>query len=301
MFENEMQTRCAICGTGVLLGGVLVLAHLPLILLIIPIAILFLGLVADPMETHAAWYGMLNTIGIFDLSALTDEERENYAEKKHYFWFGEVATAAVLAGIIAFPLGLWLARQADPAVAFTGAALLFLILFVFLPKIVRHGMREDTDAAIDAFGKNEHVRKVFWAAFVAVAGLVLARIVDPATALEIGTGDNRLNPFFYLRTGNVKVLVVGPGGKTSGTRAPASLTFPSSPVQPPALPHGDSPHPRAYRGNHMAMAVHHGLPPRFAHIEPDVVAVRLFPVSLLKFLSRAGPRWLWGGAPTSVL
>src|SRR5208283_1276204 len=51
MFENEVQTRCAICGTGLLLGGVLVLAHLPLILLIIPVGILFFGLVADPEET----------------------------------------------------------------------------------------------------------------------------------------------------------------------------------------------------------------------------------------------------------
>jgi hypothetical protein len=29
MFENEMQTRAASCGTGILPGLVLVLAHLP--------------------------------------------------------------------------------------------------------------------------------------------------------------------------------------------------------------------------------------------------------------------------------
>ena len=75
MFENEMQTRCAICGTGILLGLVLVLAQLPLLLLIVPVAILFLGIVADPDEMHAIWYGMLNTLGIFDLSVLTDSER----------------------------------------------------------------------------------------------------------------------------------------------------------------------------------------------------------------------------------
>ena len=301
MFENEVQTRCAICGTGILLGGVLVLAHLPLILLIIPVAILFLGLVADPEETHAVWYGMLNTLGIFDLSALTDAERVNYAEKRHYFWFGEVAMAAVLAGIIAFPLGLWLARQADPAVAFTGAALLFLILFVFLPKIVR---RWDAGGHGCRHRRVREKRACPEGLLGGVRGGGGARARPdrrPGDGTGDRTGDSRLNPFFYLRTGNVKVLVVGPGGKTSGTRAPMSLTSPSSPVQPPALPHGDSPHPRAYRGDHMAMAVHHGLPPRFAHIEPDVVAVRLFPVSLLKFLSRAGPRWLWGGAPTSVL
>jgi hypothetical protein len=54
----------------------------------------------------------------------------------------------------------------------------------------------------DAFGhgcghrsvrKNEHVKKVFWTVFVAMAGLVLARVVDPATAQQVvgiitGTG-----------------------------------------------------------------------------------------------------------------
>ena len=82
MFENEMQTRYAICGTGILLGLVLVLAQLPLLLLIVPVAILFLGIVADPDEMHAIWYGMLNTLGIFDLSVLTDAERLNYAEDR---------------------------------------------------------------------------------------------------------------------------------------------------------------------------------------------------------------------------
>jgi hypothetical protein len=90
MFENELQTRCAICGTGVLLGFVFVLAHLPIILLTLPVTVLFLGIVADPEETHAVWYGMLSTIGIFDVSTLTDEESGNYLQRKHYFWFGEV-------------------------------------------------------------------------------------------------------------------------------------------------------------------------------------------------------------------
>ena len=98
MFEDELQTRCAICGTGVLLGLIFVLAHLPIILLTLPVAGLFLGIVADPEETHAVWYGMLNTIGIFDISTLTDAENVNYAEKKHYFWFGEVGMAGILAG-----------------------------------------------------------------------------------------------------------------------------------------------------------------------------------------------------------
>ncbi len=185
MFENEVQTRCAICGTGMLLGIVLVLAHLPLILLIVPVAVLFLGLVADPEETHAVWYGMLNTLGIFDLSGLTDAERLNYAEKRHYFWFGEVGMAAVLAGVFAVPVGIFLAGRAEMTLAFIGAAVLFLPLFVFLPKLIQRAMKADADAAIEAFGKNEQVKKVFWTLFVAMAGLVLARVLDPVTAQQV--------------------------------------------------------------------------------------------------------------------
>jgi len=185
MFENEMQTRCAICGTGILLGLIFVLAHLPLILLIVPVTILFLGLVADPEETHAVWYGMLNTLGIFDVSTLSDAEHANYAEKKHYFWFGEVMMASNLAGSIAVPAGIWFAGQTEISLAFIGAAVFFLPLFVFMPKLIQRGMKADTDAVIDAFGKNEQVKKVFWTLFVALAGLVLARVVDPVTAQQI--------------------------------------------------------------------------------------------------------------------
>jgi hypothetical protein len=185
MFENELQTRCAICGTGILLGLVLVLAHLPLLLLIVPVAVLFLGLVADPEETHAVWYGMLNTLGIFELPELTDIERLTYAEKRHYFWFGEVGMAAILAGIFAVPLGIFLAGRAEITLAFISAAILFLPLFVFLPKLIQRAMKADADAAIEAFGKNEQVKRVFWTLFVAMAGLVMARVVDPATAQQI--------------------------------------------------------------------------------------------------------------------
>jgi hypothetical protein len=185
MFENVLQTRAAICGTGVLLAIIFFLTQLPFILMIVPVAVLFLGLVADPEETHAVWYGMLNTMGIFDITALNELEKANYAEKKHYFWFGEVAMASILAGTVAIPLGFWLAEKADTTLAFTGASLIFLVLFVFLPKIVRYGMREDADAAIEAFGKNEHVRKVFWSVFVAVAGIVMARVLDPGTVQQI--------------------------------------------------------------------------------------------------------------------
>jgi len=185
MFENEVQTRCAICGTGILLGLVLLLAHLPVICLLVPVAILFLGIVADPEETHAVWYGMLNTLGIFELPELTDIERLTYAEKRHYFWFGEVGMAAILAGVFAVPLGIFMAGRTEISLAFIGAAVLFLPLFVFLPKLIQRAMKADTDAAIEAFGKNEQVKKVFWTLFISMTGLVLARIVDPATAQQI--------------------------------------------------------------------------------------------------------------------
>ena len=185
MFENELQTRVAISGTGVLLAIIFLFAHLPIVLLVLPVAVLFLGVVADPEETHAVWYGMLNTIGIFNLGALNDGERANYALKKHYFWFGEVGMASILAGIIAVPVGIFLAGQTEITLAFTGSALLFLALFVFLPKIIRKEMGTETDAAIDAFGKNEHVKKIFWSVFVAVAGLAITRVFDPVVAQQL--------------------------------------------------------------------------------------------------------------------
>ena len=185
MFENELQNRTAICGTGILLGLVFVLAHLPLILLIVPVAVLFLGLIADPVETHAVWYGMLNTLGVFDLSALTNEERLNYSDKRHYFWFGEVGMASMLAGVFAVPVGIFLAGREEITLAFVGAAVLFLPLFVFLPKILQQAMKADADAAIEAFGKNEQVKRVFWTLFVVMAGLVLTRVVDPVTEQQV--------------------------------------------------------------------------------------------------------------------
>jgi hypothetical protein len=49
---------------------------------------------------------------------------------------------------------------------------------------VRHGSRH-TGEAIDAFGKNEQIRKVFRALLFAMAGLVLARVIDPETARQV--------------------------------------------------------------------------------------------------------------------
>ena len=185
MFENEVQTRAAICGTGILLGLVFVLAHVPLILLIVPVAVFFLGVVADPEETHAVWYGMLNTLGIFDFSALTDAERINYAQKKHYFWFGEVGMAAILAGVFVVPIGIFLAGRTEISLAFISTAILFLPLFVFLPKLIQRGLHSDVDVVIEAFGKNEQVKKVFWSLFVVMAGLVLAKVLDPVSVQQV--------------------------------------------------------------------------------------------------------------------
>jgi hypothetical protein len=47
---------------------------------------------------------------------------------------------------------------------------MFLPLFVFMPKLNQRGVKADTDAVIDAFGKNEQVKKVFWTLFISMAG-----------------------------------------------------------------------------------------------------------------------------------
>jgi len=44
---------------------------------------------------------------------------------------------------------------------------------------MQQAMKADTEAAINAFGKNERVKKVFRTLFIAMAGLVMARVVDP--------------------------------------------------------------------------------------------------------------------------
>jgi hypothetical protein len=168
-----------------MLGLLCVLAHLPLLFLILPVAVVFLGIVADPEETHAVWYWMLNTLGIFDSTVLSPSERVLYAEKKHYFWFGEVGTAAALAATFAVPLGIFLAGITEITLAFIGAAVTFLPLFVFLPGMIQRGMKADAEAVIDTFGKNGQVKKVFWTVFTVMAGLVLARIIDPATARQV--------------------------------------------------------------------------------------------------------------------
>ena len=93
--------------------------------------------------------------------------------------------ASMMAGVFAVPLGIFLAGRAEITLAFIGAAVLFLPLFVFLPKLIQRGLHADVDIVIEAFGKNEQVKRVFWSLFVVMAGLVLARVVDPVTAQQI--------------------------------------------------------------------------------------------------------------------
>jgi len=185
MFENEWQTRCAICETGVLLGAILMLAHFPVILLTVPVVVLFIGLTAEPYHTHAIWYGMMNALGLFRMDRLAPDDLEIYTEQPHYFWFGEVGMAAVLASVFTVPAGIYLAGRTGITLAFILAMIVFLPLFVFLPKLIQYGMKADTNAAIDAFGKNEQTKKVFWTLFVAMGGLELARVCDPASVQQI--------------------------------------------------------------------------------------------------------------------
>jgi hypothetical protein len=63
----------------------------------------------------------------------------------------------ILAGMIAIPAGFWFAARTELSLAVIGAAVLFLPLFVFLPRLVRYAMKTDTDAVLDAFGKNDQV------------------------------------------------------------------------------------------------------------------------------------------------
>jgi hypothetical protein len=91
----------------------------------------------------------------------------------------------VLAGAVAAPAGSILAARAGPALAFAATAVLFLPLFVFLPKVLKRVLAADTDAVLGLFGKNEQVQRAFWGIFAAFAGLVLAEALDPAAAQQI--------------------------------------------------------------------------------------------------------------------
>ena len=137
----------------------------------------------NPLRTF--WWGVLHAIGMFDVETLTLEEKLDCGEEKAWFSFGEVVMAGILAGIIAIPAGYWFAGRTELSLAVIGAAVVFLPLFVFLPRLIRHAMDADTDAVLDAFGKNEQVRKVFWTLFIATTGLVFPQVADQDTAQRI--------------------------------------------------------------------------------------------------------------------
>jgi hypothetical protein len=139
--------------------------------------------------------GVLHAIGMFDPAVMTNEEKaQDPAEYRTWFCFGETCMAALLAGNIAVPAGFWFAGITALPLAFIGASVLFLPLFIFLPKLIRQAMKVDTDAVLEAFGRNEQTRKVFWALFVATAGLVLAEVFDPAAAEQIVEMITRIVP-----------------------------------------------------------------------------------------------------------
>jgi len=137
-----------------------------------------------PLRTFC--WGVLHAIGMFDPVELTNPEKdEDPAEYRTWFGLGEVVMAGLLAGIIAIPAGVWFAGRTELSLAVIGTAILFLPLFVFVPRLIRYAMKADTDAVLEAFGKNDQTKKVFWTLFIATVGLVLAQVVDPATAQKM--------------------------------------------------------------------------------------------------------------------
>lgn len=69
--------------------------------------------------------------------------------------------------------------------AFIGTVVLFLPLFVFLPRLFRSAMKAGMDVVLEVICRNEQPRKVFQALYTATTGLVLAQVLDPATAESI--------------------------------------------------------------------------------------------------------------------
>jgi hypothetical protein len=136
-----------------------------------------------PLRTFCR--GVLHAIGMFELSDLTNEEKIVTADQWTCFSLGEVAMACLLAAGIAVPAGFWFATRTELPLAFIGAAVVFLPLFVFLPRLIRYAMAVDTDAILEAFGKNEQVKRVFWTIFISLAGLVLTEVLDPVMAQKI--------------------------------------------------------------------------------------------------------------------
>ncbi|MCK9632429.1 MAG: hypothetical protein M0R30_12420 [Methanoregula sp.] len=85
----------------------------------------------NPLRTFC--WGVLPAIGMFDPGKLTDEDMQaDPAGYRTWFGLGEVFMACLLAGIIAVPAGIWFAGWTELSLAFIGASVMFLPLFVFL-------------------------------------------------------------------------------------------------------------------------------------------------------------------------
>ena len=138
-----------------------------------------------PAALTAFRCGILHAFGGFDTSELEGEERAGITDKKSWFRLGEVVMASLMAATIAVPAGVFFAQKTAAPLAVIGAVIIFLPLFVFIPKMIQQAMQVDTEAVIAVLGKNEQIKKVFWTLFLAVAGLVLAEIADPAVAEKI--------------------------------------------------------------------------------------------------------------------
>jgi hypothetical protein len=136
-----------------------------------------------PEHCRARLAGHVQHCGIFPLFPF--ERLEKIGSRFHDVLVRFELGDGILAGSIAVPAVFWFSGITAPPLAVIGGAVIFLPLFVFLPRMIRYAMKADTDAVLDAFGKNEQVRKVFWTFFIATAGLVLAQVVDPAAAEKI--------------------------------------------------------------------------------------------------------------------
>ena len=87
--------------------------------------------------------------------------------------------------VFAVPAGIYLTERTGIALTFILAMIVFMPLFVFLPKPIQQGMQADAQAVVEAFGKNEQVMKVIWALFIAIAGLVITKVLDPGMAQQV--------------------------------------------------------------------------------------------------------------------
>jgi hypothetical protein len=85
----------------------------------------------NPLRTFC--WGVLHAIGMFDpTEQLTDDDlMADPAGYRTWFGLGEAFMACLLAGTIAVPAGIWFAGRTELSLAFTGAGVLFLPLFVF--------------------------------------------------------------------------------------------------------------------------------------------------------------------------